>query len=120
MTIQFLDVRLSEHMSGVVNILRPADVIGGTPSLRLFITRDGDGTPESGTLIYEMFFRIGTLQSTSYPMSITASDLPSSSVVNQGQIRYSLFINAFTLEEVSGLYVQGPVAFNGIAVAGSN
>lgn len=161
MTIQFLDVRLSQHMSnvavtpvaidkdealfigdlgvqtlpvvgttsqsdvrvwlsGVVNILRPADVVGGTPSLRLFITRDGDGTPESGTMIYEMFFRIGTLQFTSYPISITASDFPSSSVVNQGQIRYSLFIIAFTLEEISGLYVQGPVAFNGIASAGSN
>ncbi|PWW06509.1 hypothetical protein DFQ01_103413 [Paenibacillus cellulosilyticus] len=161
MTIQFLDVRLSEHrsdvalspipidkddalfigdlgvqtlpvvgtanqakvrvwLSGVVNILRPDDVKGGTPSLRLFITREGDGTPESGTLVYEMFFRIGTLQTTSYPISITASDFPSSSVVNQGQIRYSLFIIAITLEEVSGLYIQGPVAFNGMAVAGSN
>ncbi|GMK42523.1 hypothetical protein PCCS19_55830 [Paenibacillus sp. CCS19] len=161
MTIQFLDVRLSEHMSnvvvppiaidkddalfigdlgvqtlpvvgtanqsnvrvwlsGVVNILRPANVVGGTPSLRLFITRDGDGTADSGTMIYEMFYRIGTLQFTSYPISITASDFPTSSVVNQGQIRYSLFIIAFTLEEVSGLYIQGPVAFNGMAVAGSN
>lgn len=161
MTIQFLDVRLSEHMSGVVtppveidkdvalfigdlgvqtlpvvgtanqanvrvwlsgvvNVLRPADVVGGTPSLRLFITRDGDGTPDSGTMIYEMFFRIGTLQFTSYPMSITASDFPTSAIVSQGQIRYSLFILAFTLEENSGLFVQGPVAFNGMAVAGSN
>jgi len=161
LTIQFLDVRLSEHMSrvvvppiaidkdkalfigdlgvqtlpvvgtanqanvrvwlsGVVNIVRPADVMGLTPSLRLFIMRNGDGTPASGTMIYEMFYRLGTLQFTSSPISITASDFPSSSIVSQGQIRYSLFIIAFTLDEVSGLYVQGPVAFNGMAVAGSN
>lgn len=161
MTIQFLDMRMSEHisiaiedseeinngsalfvgdlgiqtfavvgtpnqsdvrvwLSGTVTVLRPGGVQGPPADVELFITRNGDGTPSTGTRIYEMTFNSGTEILTVSPISITACDFPNASLVAAGQIRYTLFITSASPPGTGDLFLIGPVAFNGMACAGSN
>lgn len=112
------DVRI--WLSGTVTVLRPGGVQTPPPDVKLFITRNGDGTLSSGTLIYNMTFNSGTEILTVSPISITACDFPSASLVAAGQIRYTLFITSASPPGTGDLFLIGPVAFNGIACAGSN
>ncbi|GMK42524.1 hypothetical protein PCCS19_55840 [Paenibacillus sp. CCS19] len=161
MTIQFIDMRMSEHisiaiedgeeinnssalfvgdlgiqtfavvgtpnqsdvrvwLSGTVTVLRPAGIKTPPPDVKLFIVRNGDGTSTSGSLIYQMSFNSGTDNLTVSPISITACDFPDANLVAAGQIRYSLFITSASPPGTEDLFLIGPVAFNGMACAGTN
>lgn len=161
MAIQFLDMRMSEHisiatedgeeinnssamfigdlgiqtlaavgtpnqgdvrvwLSGTVTVLRPGGIRTPPPDVELFILRNGDGTPTSGSLIYHMTFNSGTDNLTVSPISITACDFPNANLVAVGQIRYTLFIRSDSTPGTGDLLLIGPVAFNGMASAGSN
>jgi len=112
------DVRV--WLSGTVTVHRPGGINSPPPNVELFITHNGDGTPTSGTQIYHMTFNSGTVNVTVSPISITACDFPSVSIVAAGQIRYTLFITSASPPGTGDLFLFGPVAFNGIACAGSN
>ncbi|MFC5403448.1 hypothetical protein [Cohnella soli] len=107
-------------LSGTVTVRRPSSFEGEPPTMTLWITRDGTGIPSTGTIIYTMNVTFGTNQLTILPISITACDFPSASVVAPGQIRYSLFITSTARLGDNALILDGPVAFNGMASAGSN
>lgn len=112
------DVRV--WLSGTVTVLRPGGIKTPPPDVKLFITRNGDGTQSSGSLIYQMTFNSGTEILTVSPISITACDFPSAALVAVGQIRYSLFITSASPPDTGDLFLIGPVAFNGLASTGSN
>jgi hypothetical protein len=84
--------------------------------MTLLIERDGSGTPGSGTIIYEQVVDPGNLSFNMLPISLTAGDFPPAAVVNQGLIRYTLYIVS---PGENSLLLSGPVSFSGIAVAGS-
>ncbi|QJD84009.1 hypothetical protein [Cohnella herbarum] len=158
MPTQFLDLRLSEHNSGIGNVSQPLNVVPqligdlgiqtlgavGTPNendvrvsltgsltvykfldtpddtdITVVIERNGNGTINSGTAIYESTVRPGPVQGTAFTISITASDFPNAAIVTNGQIRYSLFVYS-TLEVGNDGVLLYAAVFNGVAMAGSN
>lgn len=113
-TVNVTDVRV--WLSGTVSLLRPATTEAAPSSKTLLIERDGSGTPGSGTIIYEQVVDPGNLSFNMFPISLTAGDTPPAAVVNQGLIRYTLYIVS---AGENSLLLSGPVSFSGIAVAGS-
>ena len=113
-TVNVTDVRV--WLSGTVSLLRPATTEAAPSSMTLLIERDGSGTPGSGTIIYEQLVDPGDLSFNMFPISLTAGDFPPAAVVNQGWIRYTLYIVS---PGENSLLLSGPVSFSGIAVAGS-
>ncbi|SEL52552.1 hypothetical protein SAMN04488688_104310 [Paenibacillus sp. cl141a] len=113
-TVNVTDVRV--WLSGTVSLLRPATTEAAPSSMTLLIERDGSGTPGSGTNIYEQVVNPGNLSFHMFPISLAAGDFPPTAVVNQGLIRYTLYIVS---PGENSLQLSGPVSFSGIAVAGS-
>jgi len=112
------DVRV--WLSGTITVFRPGETETLPPAMTVVITRNGNGTLASGTIIYSGSVQPGVFNLNVFPISVTAADFPPADAVNAGQIRYSLFIFSVALTGEGSLFLEGPVAFNGIAVAGSN
>ncbi|MDF2923957.1 MAG: daunorubicin resistance protein DrrC [Paenibacillaceae bacterium] len=102
------DVRIA--LAGTVNLLGEVELF---TTITLTIERNSTGIAGTGTLIYTEVYETDGSDSLS-PLSITTGDFPPAVAVNAGQIRYSLFVSS-TLE----ITMNGPVGFNGSAVAGT-